>query len=241
MRVTLLASSTVDFDAYSILPPQAGTSDADYVGVFAGRACYQSFDRPNQKTAPDSNYIASIITKNHESVLSHASATFYVEGVSRSLTHELVRHRWLSFSQLSQRYVDESSADMVVPPVLAAGRHSEALRDVADLEHARAAFVEAVHGAQKAYQEIVEGLGAMPGKRVREAARSVLPNATETKIVVSGNLRAWRDFLKQRLAVGADYEITQLAIELHRLLKEIAPYSFRDLDDTALVAKSVLP
>lgn len=231
MHVTLIGSTSVDFEAYATLPPQAGTSDADYLGVFAGRACYQSFHRPNSKTAPDADYLASIIEKQHESVLSHASAVFYVTGVSRSLTHELVRHRWLSFSQLSQRYVDESESEYVPSPLV----RTDHTADVA---------LWGVHQeAQKAYQLLVDVFtnAGYSIKRAREAARSVLPNATETRLVVSGNLRAWRDFLKQRLSVGADYEIMAFAVEIHRLCKEIAPYSFRDLDDMALVAKSTLP
>lgn len=229
MKVQLIGSTSVDFEAYATLPPQHGTSDADYLGVFAGRACYQSFHRPNAKTAHDSDYLASIIEKQHESVLSHASASFYVTGVSRSLTHELVRHRWLSFSQLSQRYVDESEAAMIVPPLLDNEKHRH--------------WLSMSYLAQDAYAPIVKELtdAGVPIKRAREAARSVLPNATEARLVVSGNLRAWRDFLKQRLSPGADYEIMGFAVEIHRLCKEIAPYSFRDLDDMALVAKSVLP
>lgn len=91
---------------------------AQHIAEFAGRACYQSWSRPNPDTATNAAYLAHILEVGHESVLEHGVASFYVTGVSRSLTHELVRHRHLSPSQLSQRYVDSADAGIVVPPEL---------------------------------------------------------------------------------------------------------------------------
>ena len=81
---------------------------------FAGRLCYESFDLPNPDTATNEGYVRNIISLGHESVLEHVSVTFYVEGVSRNLTHELIRHRHLSFSELSQRFVNMEEADVIV-------------------------------------------------------------------------------------------------------------------------------
>mgnify|MGYP000577808351 CR=1 FL=1 len=83
---------------------------------FAGRACYQSWDKHNPETASNAGYLANIIKQKHFSVLEHSSISFYIEGVSRSLTHEFVRHRHFSYSQLSQRYVDSSDVAFVLPP-----------------------------------------------------------------------------------------------------------------------------
>src|SRR5690606_20932523 len=85
---------------------------------FAGRSCYQSFHKPNPKTRANADYIANIVAQGHHSVLEHASATFYIEGVSRALTHELIRHRHLSFSELSQRFVNVEDAEVVYPPAV---------------------------------------------------------------------------------------------------------------------------
>jgi thymidylate synthase (FAD) len=195
---------------------------ADHLAEFAGRSCYQSFDRPNPKTAANVDYLANILRQQHFSVLEHASATFYVEGASRSLTHELVRHRHLSFSQLSQRYVDGGEAGVVVPP---------ALLETSDIRKSVRHIVEDIHDrttdAYQAVRQILEDNG-VTGKRAKEAARAFLTNMTETKIVVTGNHRAWREFLTKRLSVAADVEIRGLATEILRKLYEIAPNTYQD-------------
>ena len=245
MKVTLVASTSVDplllatsssddppwspqLEGYRCHPrtPFDCVADADELAEFAGRACYQSWNRPNPKTATNEGYLANILDHEHFSVLEHASATFYIEGVSRSLTHELIRHRHLSFSQLSQRYVDESESEMVKPP---------AVSEVDNLggELSRK-FYQATESAIHTYNHLVsciEGAG-FSRKQAREAARSVLPNATETKIVVTGNMRTWREVLLKRGSQHADAEIRQLALKLFEELKSIAPNSFQDLETT---------
>lgn len=222
MKVTLIASTMMHTLASSAVAAGYGwdvSEQADQLAEFAGRACYQSWTRPNPKTRENVDYMKHILDVGHESVLEHASATFYIEGVSRSLTHELIRHRHLSFSQLSQRYVNGEDTDMVYPP--AAGYlEAQAIADVRDL-------------ARDAYKAIVENLTAsgLSRKQAREAARAVLPNATETKIVVTGNHRAWRDVLKKRWHVAADAEIRLLAGELLRQLREIAPNTYQDVPE----------
>lgn len=213
---------------------------ADHLAEFAGRSCYQSFGRPNPKTAANTDYLANILRQQHFSVLEHASATFYVEGVSRSLTHELVRHRHLSFSQLSQRYVDEGEAGVVVPP---------ALLETQEIRKSVRHIVEDIHdrttNAYQTIQQILDDNG-ITGKKAKEAARAFLTNMTETKIVVTGNHRAWREFLAKRLSVAADAEIRELAIEILRQLVRVAPGTYQDfkpavVDGRWTVAVEALP
>lgn len=182
---------------------------------FAGRLCYESFELPNEKTKDNDSYVQNIVNLGHESVLEHVSVTFYLEGVSRNLTHELIRHRHLSFSELSQRYVDMSNANVVIPPIYGGG-------------------TELMHGAYKAaYEATVAGLGVggASRKEARQAARYGLPQGTETKIVVTGNLRAWRDVLKKRLSPAADAEIREFASEVLRQLNVEYPDVFKDIND----------
>jgi thymidylate synthase (FAD) len=231
MRVTLIASTQMaEAHGYRCVSeewlPLTGDDlvcDSDHLAEFAGRACYQSFDRPNPQTARNADYVANILRQQHFSVLEHASATFYIEGVSRSLTHELVRHRHLSFSQLSQRYVDESDAEFVAPPAMQSVPTYDPLNALNDVGHA----------ALQAYRTIVTVLedAGLPRKLAREAARSVLPNATATKIVVTGNHRAWREFLQKRWHVAADAEIRQLAGLLLAEMRAIAPHTYQDIPD----------
>lgn len=186
---------------------------------FAGRSCYQSFHKPNPATRKNKDYLAHIIESGHGSVLEHAQVTFYIEGVSRALTHELIRHRHLSYSQMSQRFVDESSLSIVVPPAFE------------DDPEAIEILKKQANKAAKKYNALVDRLESQGYKRkaAREAARAVLPNMTETKIVVTGNCRAWRDFLYKRLDPSADMEIQRLSRKLLEFLYEIYPAVFADL------------
>lgn len=204
-------------------------TDADELAEAAGRLCYLSWDRPNPKTSHNRDYIANILKQQHESVLEHASATFYLGGVSRSFTHELIRHRHLSFSQASQRYVD-SSAEVgelayVVPPAVfdEDGQWAEEYPE----------FDEAFQATQIAYIRLAHNLRAsgLSKKQALEAARAVLPNFTPTQILVSGNMRAWRDVLQKRLSSGADAEFQLVAKEILKELLKIAPNSFQDLKE----------
>lgn len=200
---------------------QGDAWDMDTLVEFAGRACYQSWQRPNPKTATNEGYIANILAQGHFSVLEHASATFYVQGVSRALTHELIRHRHLSYSQLSQRFVNEGGREdnLVLPPAA----HDDM---VAAMIHQRA------HDqAHLIYNDLVAHYTSkgLPRKQAREAARAVLPNQQETKLVVTGNMRAWRDVIAKRNDPAADAEIRRFAAEVLKQLKKIAPNTFQDM------------
>jgi thymidylate synthase (FAD) len=195
--------------------------DADNLAEFGGRLCYQSWERPNPDTATNAGYLDNIIKQQHFSVLEHASATFYLDGISRSLTHELVRHRHLSFSQVSQRYVDSSKVRFIPPPaIINEGGETLAL------------FDDALAAQRDHYAQLVKMLesAGLGRKEARQAARAVLPNATETKILVTGNMRAWRDVIAKRNTPFADNEIHALAAELLRQLKELAPNTFQDME-----------
>jgi thymidylate synthase (FAD) len=185
-------------------------------------------------------YLENIKKQGHGSVLEHAVYVLLIEGISRSCSHELVRHRaGFGYSQLSQRYVDESHAAFVMPPAVIGDEQLEAewQRVVAD---AQAAYVRAVEGLMERYGWVTDKVHRR--KMAREAARSVLPNATEVKIVVSGNARAWRTMLELRCGEGAELEIRRMAIACLRVLQREAPALFSDFaiyvaDDTQEAAR----
>src|ERR687893_361842 len=219
------------FEAPDDVPWSTDTEGGQALAEFAGRACYQSWKKPNPATATNAGYLAHILEVGHLSVLEHGSVSFYFTGVSRSFTHELIRHRHLSYSQLSQRYVPERDAAMVEPAVIA---------DDPEL-HER--FQVAVRASQQAYNDLLAGLeehfagesnGTQRRKQARQAARSVLPNATEARIVVTGNYRAWRHFIAMRASEHADVEIRELAVACLRELHKAAPNAFSDFEISVL-------
>ena len=215
-------------------PDVSWSTDADggeALVEFAGRACYQSWSKPNPKTATNAGYLRHIIDVGHFSVLEHASVSFYITGISRSCTHELIRHRHFSYSQLSQRYVPEKESQVVVPP---------GMEDDAGLQQILA---EAADASRATYTELLNRLEAkfadqpnavLRRKQARQAARAVLPNATETRIVVTGNYRAWRHFIAVRASEHADVEIRRLAIACLRQLVDVAPAVFSDFEIATL-------
>lgn len=201
------------------MKPDFDATHAEELSEFAGRGCYESYSKPNPATEKNRDYIRNIIDQGHESVLEHGSVSFYITGVSRALTHELVRHRHFSFSQLSQRFVNEDEAAMVIPPALE------------DDPEALAILGYTFNEALESYKELVEYLQevkGLPRKQAREAARAVLPNCTETKLVITGNHRAWREFLKKRLDPAADAEIRRLAEMIRDHLKAVAPSMYEE-------------
>jgi thymidylate synthase (FAD) len=219
------------FEAPDDVPWSTDADGGQALAEFAGRACYQSWKKPNPVTATNAGYLAHILEVGHLSVLEHGSVTFYLTGVSRSFTHELIRHRHFSYSQLSQRYVPGRDAAMVEPEVIASdpGLHKT--------------FVEAAEASVRAYNELLEGLeqkfadepnATLRRKQARQAARAVLPNAAETRIVVTGNYRAWRHFIALRATEAADVEIREVAIECLRQLQRVAPNIFADFTISTL-------
>jgi thymidylate synthase (FAD) len=219
------------FDPPDDVPWSTDADGGQALAEFAGRACYQSWDKPNPRTATNAGYLRHILEVGHLSVLEHGVVTVYLTGLSRSLTHELVRHRHFSYSQLSQRYVPADGAAMVEPDVIAAdpGLHA---RFVAATEASLAAYTELLAGLEKRF---AAGSNAtLRRKQARQAARAVLPNAIETRIVVTGNYRAWRHFVAMRASEHADVEIRGLAVACLRELARIAPNVFADFEITPL-------
>ncbi len=250
------------------------STDADggqALAEFAGRACYQSWNKPNPATATNAGYLRHILEVGHLSVLEHGSVTFYLTGVSRSFTHELIRHRHFSYSQLSQRYVP-GGLDMVVPDAIAADPAAldiftavtdttlQAYRSLVVLLEDRIRRGGGVDHHQPCGTTIVwdnqigaggfwcpacarpvgsdeRALGKLTTaqrKQARQAARAVLPNATETRIVVTGNYRAWRHFVAMRATEHADVEIREVAVACLRELQRVAPNVFADFTITTL-------
>ncbi len=202
------------------------STDGERLAEFAGRLCYMSQHNPAKRETRD--YLENIKKQGHGSVLEHANYSILFEGVSRSLTHELVRHRaGFAYSQLSQRYVDESQASFVVPPAIVGDEALErAWRD--QVEQAQAVYVSLVAQLMERYGWVADKVHRR--KMAREAARAVLPNATETKIVVTGNARAWRTMLELRSSEGAELEIRRMAVAALRLLQREAPGFFSDFE-----------
>ena len=212
---------------------------AEMLSEMAGRICYMSFGT-KQGRKSNAEYLDNIIESGHGSVLEHAVWNFVITGVSRTFTHELVRHRagW-GYSQLSQRYVDESTADFVEPDVIAEDPEAHRL------------WLEAIETSHKSYVALVDRLTALVEQRypdmsrtskrkmARQAARSVLPNATETKIFVTANARALRHFIELRGSAAAEPEIRGVAVKLLQIMRRESPNLFDDiqlvtLDDGSL-------
>jgi thymidylate synthase (FAD) len=219
------------FDPPDDVPWDTDADGGQALAEFAGRACYQSWKKPNPATATNAGYLRHILEVGHLSVLEHGVVTMYLTGVSRSLTHELIRHRHFSYSQLSQRYVPEQDAAMVEPEAIASDPELHE-KFVAATDAALSAYTELLEGLQKRFASVSNA--TLRRKQARQAARSVLPNATETKIVVTGNYRAWRHFVAMRASEHADVEIRDCAIACLRELQRVAPNVFADFDISAL-------
>lgn len=224
MRVRLVG--WMHFEAPPDVPWSTDAGGGEALAEFAGRACYQSWSKPNPATATNAGYLRHILEVGHGSVLEHAVFSFYLTGVSRSLTHELIRHRHFSYSQLSQRYV-RADGSVVVPDVVAGDPHAAEIFNVA-VEAATKAYHDLVDRLDEVLADWAAGSATARRKQARQAARAVLPNAAETRIVVTGNARAWRHFVAMRATAGADVEIRALAVECLRQLQGRAPSLFAD-------------
>ena len=195
---------------------EVGESPPEELIEYAGRLCWDTTD----KIGTNPRRIQEWIGVGHESVIEHASASFYIRA-SRSFTHELVRHRLASYSQRSQRYVRETKPRYITPPEI---------REVSnETEHNRNkqkgddVFKRAMLNAWEHYQNLL-GLGIKP-----EIARYVLPNACETQIVMTMNFRELRHFIKLRTGKRALPEMRAIAGEIRRIMKQLAPRVFEDL------------
>jgi thymidylate synthase (FAD) len=234
-RAYLVTRPSFDIDAFlrfladetMVWQRSPNAHEAEEIVESAGRVCYLSFGE-HQSPRANAEYIAHLVEMGHESVLEHVTWGFVLAGVSRAFTHQLVRHRvGFAFSQLSQQYHDERDATFVEPTNLAA------------FPAARAAWQSAVTAARRAYRDILTSLEHLQAqstaaqkkeinRAIRSAARSVLPNATETKIFVTANARALRHFFRVRGAIEGDEEMRRVSAALLALFKAEAPALFAD-------------
>jgi thymidylate synthase (FAD) len=229
LRVQVVAQT--QFDAPADVPWEPDADGGQALAEFAGRACYQAWDKPHLATATNEGYLRHILEVGHLAVLEHASVSMYVTGISRSLAQELTRHRHFSFSQLSQRHVPTGAATFVEPTVIA---------EDPDLHEQ---FLLAADGALAAHRRLLEGLeqkfagvpnATLRRKQALQAANSVLPTATETRLVVTGNHRAWRHFVAMRASEQADVEMRRLALACLRELQRVAGHVFQDFRISSL-------
>lgn len=196
----------------------------------AAKLCYSAVGvddiLENSTDESTDKFLNMLMSYGHMSPIEHVSFTFAVEGVSRSLTHQLVRHRIASYSQQSQRYVKLDQFEYIVPPAIEAD-------DVA-----KNLFVEQMEGAQKVYDEIVErlkykyiedGMNEKPAeKKAIEDARYVFPNACETKVVFTMNARSLMNFFHHRCCDRAQWEIRNMAEQMVHEVKKVAPILFKN-------------
>jgi thymidylate synthase (FAD) len=190
------------------------TPNPERTVALAARLCYSptSIDDLREKLAASDieSFLDKIMSLGHHSVLEHASFTFGIEGISRVTTHQLVRHRIASFSQQSQRYVSHKEEFTSIMP-----------DTIAENTEARQIFAFMSETVHKAYSQLIEmGIPA-------EDARYILPNATETKIIMTMNARELLHFFALRCCQRAQWEIREMSVEMLRLVKRIAPVIFR--------------
>ncbi|TET48950.1 MAG: FAD-dependent thymidylate synthase [Anaerolineales bacterium] len=185
-----------------------GEGAAEGLLEHAGRVCYRSETRGDP-----SKFLRARIKEGHESIVEHASATFQIEGISRACSHQLVRHRMASYSQESQRYVDMSDPEWVLPPAIAESKEAKAVWDQ---------FAGRVQEAYRALRKL--------GIR-KEDARFVLPNAAATKIVATMNFRELLHVFRLRITREAQWEIRELAVRMLGLIAKQAPSVFEELQD----------
>lgn len=200
--------------------PEKDASPEELVPIFAGRVCYQSFgDKAGRKTAEE--YLSHIMEVGHYSILEHSYVTMYMDRVPRYWSHEQVRHRHFNYSQLSQRFFVPDKLELVVPPVMWYDPYIEQ------------EFLEYGEKVGKEYYNKLDRLYAAHGsdsfalkKKNREAARAILPECTETKIVVTGNFRSWLEYLGKRDTPEADAMFQEVAKLVRVRLQAVAPNIF---------------
>ncbi len=223
-------ASELDFSDY--LNDPTPLSSGEQICKTAGQLCYMSFSQRRTKNADAARYFDNIKQSGHGSVLEHANYTFLFYGISRSVTHELVRHRaGFGYSQVSQRYVSGRVLRFVERP------------EYAQDDELHAGFVRRIEQAADDYEKVTQKLLHQQKtgdtllsaeartdlrKKVQQAARSLLPNEAEAPIVVTGNARAWRHFLEMRANAHAEIEIRELAFRTYLCLALVDPILFGD-------------
>lgn len=219
---------------HAIVDDCGSGGDIERIIEFGGRHCYRSWRAGRGRSA----YIANLIEMSHGSVLEHSTISLAIQGVSRSLSHELVRHRvGVAISQESQRYVNASAIKFVVPPLVAwlvggSMGNTQAIDNFAtQCEASRSAYIELKTSIVERIKQISPSTKSLTmfTKRANEAARCHLPNAAETRLLWTPNMRLLRHFLWMRGGAGADLEIRRLAVLLLHVAKNFAPTIFEDM------------
>lgn len=213
MKVTLIAYTNIVVLDKTVDLFNVAVNDTSELIDLAGRICVGKERQATRSEEEVEAYVADKVRLGHESLLEHASATFFIEGISRICSHQLVRHRLASYSQRSERYCDESEVDFVIPESIIADDECHDLWD--DL---------AVHsiGVYEKFRN--KGIN-------KEDARFALLQATDTKILVTMNLRSWRHFIEMRAAPAAQWEIREVALAVLKELYELSPGAFQDLQE----------
>lgn len=204
------------------------TNNIEDVITSAGKLCYSKVGISDilKKSTPEDNerFIKMLSDMGHHSPLEHVSFTFAIEGVSRALTHQLVRHRIASYSQQSQRYVNlEETFDFVCPNAIIDEGLSSEYAEIMDYIHSK--YVDLTQKLEEKY--LAKGMDKRSAnKKAIEDARYVLPNACETKIVVTMNARTLLHFFEKRCCSRAQWEIREMANKMLKLCNEISPTLF---------------
>ncbi len=225
----------------------AYTPNADKIVAAAAKLCYakSDIDTLMDKLTPDKveDFLDMLSEIGHESPVEHASFTFGIEGVSRALLAQITRHRIASFSVQSQRYVDKSGFSYITPP------------EIADIPEALEEYEAAMREDAKHYDNIKSMLvkkhkadfiamgkseadaQRLAEKKANEDARFVLPNACDTRMIVTMNVRSLRNFFKLRCCARAQWEIRAVAVEMLRLCKSVAPLLFANAGPACVTGK----
>ncbi|MFA5362945.1 MAG: FAD-dependent thymidylate synthase [Candidatus Omnitrophota bacterium] len=215
MAQTQLHVEILDFSPNALVIIYAACRQC-YSPKFAG----QIFSEGMGNTGNQEEFVRQVVSSGHESPLEHVKFTFAIEGVSRALTHQMVRHRMASYSQQSQRYVKESDFDYIIPPAIEAD------------EEMRREYINTMREIQKSYNTLLKALEkkGRKGEGANQDARFVLPQASETKIVVTMNCRELIHFFKERCCTRAQWEIRKLAGEMLKICREKLPAVFDDAE-----------
>lgn len=225
----------------------AHTPEPEKLVAAAAKLCYSSVSAEeimdNLDEEKTRKFVDMLMNLGHESPIEHVSFTFAAEGISRTLTHQLVRHRIASYSQQSQRYVKLEQFDYIVPPSIEA------------IPEAKKIFIEQMERDQKAYDELSTVLKKEHARRLMESgmeeskalkaaekmaiedARYVFPNACETKIVFTMNARSLLNFFNHRCCNRAQWEIRQMAEEMLKQVVEVAPSLFKNAGPSCVHSK----
>lgn len=180
--------------------------DAEKCCEHSARVCYDSHDKMTEFSRE--KFLPNLLKSGHTSIFEHSSASFHIDGISRATSHQLVRHRLSSFSQRSQRYVNEENFDYIMPPKISENQEAALL------------YQNIMSEINKYYHQLIE-LGIK-----KEDARFILPNAASTTIIMTANFREWLHVIDMRVSQGAQWEIRELLILIWKELYTHAPNVF---------------